>query len=320
QEGDDDNGGASPEAPPRPATPDTSSSEKQGEPDAKETSCPRRPTRCRRGTKSSSPGSGGSGAKSSADVALALEVLHAAATLAHEFIMDEARVAPRALLDTAVQLHHVMLSLQGLQGLAVQAVISKVRGAGTNHVYHVPSVCKKVCEMWWIQGRLGGEHLVPQLIPYMLVKSFEDNAKEADVKRMFGLRAALLVLDFDDEDSAPLKILLLRLFTLPLYLKSSEGKRLLVYLFGIHPSMVLDIHEVIKQQLPGAKRSVLATYGEIYFKVWRGVDAEKQSTYLEKIEMHCLQDLMHACIHAATPRMHSNLLIVLDGLHAQKKV
>lgn len=59
-----------------------------------------------------------------------LQVLHAAATLAHEFIMDEARVAPRALLDTAVQLHHVMLSLQGLQGLAVQAVISKVRGAG----------------------------------------------------------------------------------------------------------------------------------------------------------------------------------------------
>lgn len=58
------------------------------------------------------------------------QVLHAAATLAHEFIMDEARVAPRALLDTAVQLHHVMLSLQGLQGFAVQAVIAKVRGWG----------------------------------------------------------------------------------------------------------------------------------------------------------------------------------------------
>lgn len=54
------------------------------------------------------------------------QVLHAAATLAQEFIADDERVAPRALLDTAVGLHHVMLSLQGLQGSAVQAIIGKV--------------------------------------------------------------------------------------------------------------------------------------------------------------------------------------------------
>ena len=28
---------------------------------------------------------------------------------------------------------------------------------------------------------------------------------------------------------------------------------------------------------------------------------------------------MHACIHAATPKMHLNLLAVLGGLHSQKK-
>lgn len=31
------------------------------------------------------------------------------------------------------------------------------------------------------------------------------------------------------------------------------------------------------------------------------------------------QDLMHACIHASTPKMHHNILLVLDGLHSQKK-
>lgn len=29
---------------------------------------------------------------------------------------------------------------------------------------------------------------------------------------------------------------------------------------------------------------------------------------------------MHACIHASTPKMHQNILIVLEGLHSQKKV
>ena len=32
------------------------------------------------------------------------------------------------------------------------------------------------------------------------------------------------------------------------------------------------------------------------------------------------QDLMHACIHAPTPKMHLNLLAVLGELHSQKKV
>lgn len=54
------------------------------------------------------------------------QVLHAAATLAHEFLVDKERAAPRALLDTAVYLHEIMLSLQGLQGIALQNVIAKV--------------------------------------------------------------------------------------------------------------------------------------------------------------------------------------------------
>lgn len=55
-----------------------------------------------------------------------MQVLHAAATLAHEFLVDKERAAPRALLDTAVYLHEIMLSLQGLQGIALQNVIAKV--------------------------------------------------------------------------------------------------------------------------------------------------------------------------------------------------
>ncbi|CAN0459975.1 unnamed protein product, partial [Hapterophycus canaliculatus] len=61
-----------------------------------------------------------------------------------------------------------------------------------------------------------------------------------------------------------------RTFIAPVYLKCSEGKRLLASLFGLHPSLVAEIHAVMKAQMPGARKAVLAAYGEIYFRVWRG--------------------------------------------------
>lgn len=49
----------------------------------------------------------------------------------------------------------------------------------------------------------------------------------------------------------------------PVYLKCSEGKRLLASFFGLHPSLVSEIHAVMKAQMPGAKKAVLAAYGEV---------------------------------------------------------
>lgn len=49
----------------------------------------------------------------------------------------------------------------------------------------------------------------------------------------------------------------------PVYLRSADGRRLLSYLFGLHPSLVLDFHAVMKEQMFGAKRSVLVAYGEV---------------------------------------------------------
>lgn len=62
------------------------------------------------------------------------QVLHAVATLAFEFLADKERVAPRALMDTAVYLHDIILSLQGLQGIALQTAIAKVMGAAGEFV------------------------------------------------------------------------------------------------------------------------------------------------------------------------------------------
>ena len=54
-----------------------------------------------------------------------------------------------------------------------------------------------------------------------------------------------------------------RTFISPVYLKCSEGRRLLASFFGLHPSLVGEIHAVIKAQMPGAKKAVLSAYGEV---------------------------------------------------------
>lgn len=54
-----------------------------------------------------------------------------------------------------------------------------------------------------------------------------------------------------------------RTYISPIYLRSTDGKRFLAYLFGLHPSLITDIHAVMKEQMIGAKRGVLSAYGEV---------------------------------------------------------
>lgn len=97
-----------------------------------------------------------------------------------------------------------------------------------------------LCEAIWLSGLPGGEVLIPALIPYVLLASIQvwpecvlashavygcvkrvvrdsvtsflpcvaqsDTAKEADVKRVHGLRTALTLLDIEDDSFASIKV------------------------------------------------------------------------------------------------------------------
>jgi condensin-2 complex subunit G2 len=80
----------------------------------------------------------------------------------------------------------------------------------------------RVCELWWTNEWPNRELLLTQLLPYQLSTSLAKGAKEADVKRVFHMREALALLDFDDEDIVHLRELILRVVACPLYLKSTE--------------------------------------------------------------------------------------------------
>lgn len=60
-----------------------------------------------------------------------------------------------------------------------------------------------------------------------------------DVKRCFTMRDALILLDFDDASIGDLKRLLLRAAFSPAFLRASEGRRFLAFLFTLQ---VINTH------------------------------------------------------------------------------
>ena len=83
------------------------------------------------------------------------------------------------------------------------------------------------------------------------------------------MRQALLLLDFEDSSADSIKHLLLSCLIEPLYLYSEEGKKLLSFLFGLHPVFVEDLHQTVRSQLPHCPKAHLEVYGEVYFRAWR---------------------------------------------------
>ena len=84
--------------------------------------------------------------------------------------------------------------------------------------------------------------------------------KAADVKRCYSMRKALALLDFDSESIADVKRLLLRAAFLPAFLRNSEGRRFLAYLFTLEV-MAINMVE-LRAHLPShAQGRVCAVSG-----------------------------------------------------------
>lgn len=90
------------------------------------------------------------------------------------------------------------------------------------------------CEAWWINNENSAENLISQLIPYLLLASLDTDAKASDITRLYNMRSALLLLDFDDESIQTIQGLLLRCFVDPHFLKSVDGRRFLSFTLCIH--------------------------------------------------------------------------------------
>ena len=150
-------------------------------------------------------------------------------------------------------LHDSLFSLQSCGPVAVR----------------VQSAVSSLCESWWHHAFEGREQLVTMLVPLLVAKTLDGAAQKSDVKRLFGMRDALSLLDFADPSIDHLRSLLLRTASSPHYLRTVEGRRVIAHIFQLDVDLVRDLHRSIRVQIPDARKTILDAYGDIYLRSWK---------------------------------------------------
>ncbi|XP_078178068.1 ARM repeat superfamily protein isoform X2 [Carex rostrata] len=172
-----------------------------------------------------------------------------------------------------------------------------------------------LCEDWWKEKLPDRELLVSQSLPYFLSRSLTQG-KKAGVRRVFTLREAFALFDYEDESIEDVKLLLLRCFVAPVYVKSDEGRKTLAFVLGLNEKLTKEALTLIWSQIPIGKKSVLVAYGEILFRAWRGI--EKESLVKEEIEDRFLQGLIEGAILAGSRGLNANIRRILGAFVEQR--
>ncbi|KAL3525602.1 hypothetical protein ACH5RR_013974 [Cinchona calisaya] len=172
-----------------------------------------------------------------------------------------------------------------------------------------------LCEEWWKRDLTGKESLISLSLPFLLSRSLTWK-KKGDVHRVYSLREAFMLFDFEDEESIEdLKNLLLHCVILPLYFKTEEGRKFIAYVFGLGGQLVTEALAMIKSQIPFGKKSMLEAYGEIVFRAWKALEAGECK---DEIEDDFLQGLIESAIHSSSPAFAASIRTVLGGFITQR--
>lgn len=113
---------------------------------------------------------------------------------------------------------------------------------------------------------------------FLLIKTNQLNAQLSDLRRLYPtpllfslasyeFRAALSLINYEDENCATLIELMQKAAINSFYLGNDVGKKLLVHMMTLHPTLVDHVHEAIKHQLPVTKAYITTAYAAIYFQV-----------------------------------------------------
>ncbi|KAK7295138.1 hypothetical protein RJT34_18042 [Clitoria ternatea] len=170
-----------------------------------------------------------------------------------------------------------------------------------------------LCEEWWKEDLPGKESLISQSLPFLLSRSLTLK-KKVDVHRVYVLREAFTLFDFDDESIQDLKLLLVRCVISPLYLKTEDGRKFLAFIFGLSLQLGRELLAMIRSQIPFGRKSMLEAYGDILFRVWKVAQGDSRS----EIENGFLQDLIEAAIHASSGAFASYIRRVLGAFINQR--
>ncbi|CAI8588978.1 unnamed protein product [Vicia faba] len=177
------------------------------------------------------------------------------------------------------------------------------------------SAVETLCEEWWKENLVGRESLISQTLPFLLSRTLTLK-KKVDVHRVYMLREAFFLLDFEDDSIEDLKLLLNRSVISPLFLKTEDGRKFLSFLFGLSDQLRKELLAMIRSQIPFGRKSMLEAYGDILFRAWKAAPEDSRS----EIENGFLQDLVEGCIHASSGSFASYIRRVLGGFINQRTV
>ncbi|KAJ6419765.1 hypothetical protein OIU84_029809 [Salix udensis] len=170
-----------------------------------------------------------------------------------------------------------------------------------------------LCELYWKENLQGREMLISQSLPFLVSRSLTLK-KKVDVHRVYALREAFTLFDFEDESIEDLKMLLIRTVIAPIYLKTEDGRKFLGFIFGLSMQLMKEALAMIKSQIAFGRKSVLEAYGVILFRAWKGIDGVLK----EEFEDGFLQGLIEGSIYANSRVLAASVRRVLGGFVSQR--
>ena len=167
-----------------------------------------------------------------------------------------------------------------------------------------------LCEQWWLQSGYEKESIIRNTLPTLLgnVVGVTD-PKSSDIKRLYQLRTALSIIDYDDSESQSFVSLLLRITSTPACIRHPDGKKLVAYLLSDpefqYSTLQSQVHLSIRVQIPNNQPSIVQHYSDIYYMAWKEVcscenhgDHEGNGGLRNTFEMDVLSDYVYASIYA----------------------
>ncbi|KAJ8531051.1 hypothetical protein K7X08_025782 [Anisodus acutangulus] len=170
-----------------------------------------------------------------------------------------------------------------------------------------------LCEEWWKEGYFGKETLISQALPFLLSRALTLK-KKVDVHRVYMLREAFTLLDFEDESIEDLKHLIMRCVISPLFLKTEDGRKFIAFTFGLSVQLMKEALAMLKCQIPFGRKSILEAFGEIVFRAWKMAEGVAK----DGIENGFLQGMIDSCIHASSGVLAVSTRRVLGGFINQR--
>nr|KAJ0192177.1 hypothetical protein LSAT_V11C800435620 [Lactuca sativa] len=126
---------------------------------------------------------------------------------------------------------------------------------------------------------------------FKLVEFWQIN--KVNVHRVFALREAFMLFDFEDESIYDLKLMLIRCLISPLYLKMGQEIGFLTFLFRLSRQLVKESPAMIRSQIPLWRKSMLEAYVDIVFRAWKATNGETR----EEISWRHMQALVDSSTH-----------------------